>query len=213
MAPERAPAPRDPAPPRDPAAEPRDPAAEPRDPAAEPRDPAAEPRDPVSPRDSAPLLHAGRVGRPHGLDGSFHVTQPRAALLELGRTLLLGDREEQIVRRAGTDARPIVRLAGCTSRTAAEALRGADLHVPQAEAPLLEEDEFWPEELEGCAVHDGARDVGVVRTLRALPSCEVLEVERPNGPDLLVPLIRDAVRAVDLDARRIDVDLAFLDEA
>jgi 16S rRNA processing protein RimM len=159
------------------------------------------------------LLHAGRVGKPHGLDGSFYVTQPRAALLDAGRVLLVGDREDEIVRRAGTDARPIVRLASCTTRTGAEALRGTDLLVPRAEAPALEEDEWWPEELEGCAVHDGDREVGVVRALRALPSCEVLEVVRPGAPDLLVPLIRDAVRTVDLDARRIDVDLAFLDEA
>jgi 16S rRNA processing protein RimM len=159
------------------------------------------------------LLHAGRVGRPHGLDGSFHVTQPRAALLDQGRTVLVGEREDEIVRRAGTDARPIVRLAGCTSRTAAEALRGEDLHVPRADAPALEEDEFWPEDLAGCTVHDGPDEVGVVRALRALPSCEVLEVERPGAPDLLVPLIRDAVREVDLDARRIEIDLVFLDEA
>jgi 16S rRNA processing protein RimM len=158
------------------------------------------------------LLHAGRVGRPHGLDGSFHVTQPRAALLDLGRTLLVGDREDEIVRRAGTDARPIVRLASCTTRTAAEALRGTDLQVPRAEAPELGADEFWPVELEGCAVHDGPREIGIVRALRALPSCEVLEVERPSATDLLVPLIRDAVRTVDLEARRIDVDLAFLGE-
>jgi hypothetical protein len=48
--------------------------------------------------------------------------------------------------------------------------------------------------------------------LRALPSCEVLEVARARAGDLLVPLIRDAVRAVDIDARVIDVDLAFLGE-
>lgn len=165
--------------------------------------------------DGADLLHAGRVGRPHGLDGSFHVTQPRAALLDAGRVLFVGDREDEIVRRAGTDARPIVRLASCTSRTAAEALRGTDLRVPRREAPQLEEDEWWPEQLEGCAVHDGEREVGVVRRLLALPSCEVLEVARPRGAggELLVPLIRDAVRAVDVEAKRIDVDLAFLGEA
>lgn len=158
------------------------------------------------------LLHAGRVGRPHGLDGSFHVTQPRAALLERGRTLLVGEREDEIVRRAGTDARPIVRLASCTSRTAVEALRGTDLLVPRTEAPELEEDEWWPEQLEGCTVHDGEREVGVVRELRALPSCEVLHVAREGRDELLVPLIRDAVRVVDVDARRIEIDLAFLGE-
>jgi 16S rRNA processing protein RimM len=161
------------------------------------------------------LLHAGRVGRPHGLDGSFHVTRASAALLDAGSTLLLDGREEEIVRRAGTDARPIVRLASCTTRAQAEALRGSDLFVPRAQAPALEEDEWWPEQLEGCRVLDGAREVGVVRRLLALPSCEVLEVARPAGAggELLVPLIRDAVRAVDVEARRIDVDLAFLGEA
>jgi 16S rRNA processing protein RimM len=159
------------------------------------------------------LLHAGRVGRPHGLDGSFHVTQPRASLLDAARMLIVGDREDEIVRRAGTDARPILRLASCTTRTAAEALRGTDLLVPRALAPELEEDEWWPEQLEGCAVYDGEREVGVVRELRALPSCEVLHVARDGREELLVPLIHDAVRAVDVDARRIDVDLEFLGEA
>jgi 16S rRNA processing protein RimM len=160
----------------------------------------------------ADLLHAGRVGRPHGLDGSFHVTRPQPTLLDEGRTLLVGDGEDEIVRRAGTDARPIVRLAGCTSRVAAEALRGTDLLVPRVEAPELDEDEWWPEQLEGCRVFDGEVEVGVVRALRALPSCEVLEVVRTGGQELLVPLIRDAVRDVDVDARLIDVDLVFLGE-
>lgn len=169
---------------------------------------------PVRPAPHKPtdLLHAGRVGRPHGLDGSFHVTRPQPALLDAGRTLLIGDREDEIVRRAGTDARPIVRLASCTSRSAAEALRGSDLLIPRAQAPELDEDEWWPEQLEGCEVRDGERVVGVVRELRALPSCDVLHVARDGRDELLVPLIRDAVRSVDVAARLIDVDLAFLGE-
>jgi 16S rRNA processing protein RimM len=157
-------------------------------------------------------LRAGRVGRPHGLDGSFHVTQPRVALLDAGGTLLVEGREEEIVRRAGTDARPIVRLASCSTRSAAEALRGADLLVPADRAPELEEDEWWPEQLEGCTVHDGEREVGVVRELRALPSCEVLYVAREGRDELLVPLIHDAVRSVDVEAKRIEIDLGFLGE-
>ncbi len=158
-------------------------------------------------------LLAGRIGRPHGLDGSVHVTQPRVPLLNAGRRLRIDGRDEEIVRRAGTDARPIIRLASCTSRTAAEALRGRDLLVSRADAPPLEEDEWWPEELEGCRVHDGEREVGVVRSLLAMPSCELLQVARAGGgEDLLVPLIRDAVRAVDIEARRIEIDLSFLGE-
>ncbi len=159
-------------------------------------------------------LRAGVVGRPHGLDGSFHVVEPVAALLEMGTEVRLGGNLRTIVRLAGHDERPIVRLEGCEDRGAAEALRGQELFVDRGRAPDLEEDEWWATDLEGCAVRDGEREVGVVARLLALPSCEVLEVTRSgDAPDLLVPLVRDAVRDVDLEGRVIDVDLEFLGEA
>ena len=162
---------------------------------------------------STDWLVAGRVGRPHGLDGSFHVHEPRADLLARGATVVVAGEEREIVRRAGTDARPIVAVAGCADRTAAEALRGAELLVARAAAPALGEDEFYAEELEGCRVHDAGIEVGVVRRMLALPSCEVLEIARADGgTDLLVPLIRDAIRAVDIEKRQIEVDLGFLGE-
>ena len=157
-------------------------------------------------------LVAGVVGRPHGLDGSFHVRAPRAALLEVGRTVAVGDGAFVVERRAGTDEKPIVRLAGVTGRDAAAGLVGAELRVPVTEAPALEKDEWYADELEGCRVVDGSVAVGTVRRLVALPSCEVLEVERPSG-DLLVPLVADAVRSVDVKAKVIDVDLEFLGES
>lgn len=160
-------------------------------------------------------MAAGRAGRPHGLDGSFHVQDARPELLRASASVQVGGREREIVRRAGTDARPILRLAGCEDRGAAEALRGLELLVPRTAAPALADGEFWAEELEGCRVHDGDREIGTVTRLLALPSCEALEVARagrPGPPDLLVPLVRDAVRAVDPAARQIDVDLAFLGE-
>jgi 16S rRNA processing protein RimM len=157
-------------------------------------------------------LRAGRVGRPHGLDGSFHVLEASAPL-EAGERVTVSGREVTIARRAGDDRRPIIRLEGAEDRAAAEALRGQDLLVERSSAPELEPDEWWAEDLEGCAVRDGERTVGVVRRLLALPSCEVLEVARGDGePDLLVPLVRDAVRDVDVERREIDVDLRFLGE-
>ena len=158
-------------------------------------------------------LRAGRVGRPHGLDGSFHVAQPNAALLEAVELINVAGREREIVRRAGTASRPILRLDGCEDRDAAQALRGEELTVPRSVAPALEEDEWWAEDLVGCAVHDAGRHVGVVRNVLALPSCEVLEVTCVDADgELLVPLVSDAVREVDVEARSIDIDLKFLGE-
>jgi 16S rRNA processing protein RimM len=155
-------------------------------------------------------LEAGRVGRPHGLDGSFHVTRPDARLLAGRSELLVDGVLRRIERRAGTPERPIFRLEGCAGREAAEALRGAQLSVPAAEAPPLEPGEFWAHELEGCVVVDGERRLGEVRRMLPLPSCEALEVALDSGGELLVPMVRDAVRSIDIRARRIDVDLAFV---
>jgi 16S rRNA processing protein RimM len=158
-------------------------------------------------------LRAGLVGSPHGLDGSFHVVAANPGLLALGRRVMLADRVVLITRRAGHDRGVILRVEGCEDRSAAQALRGAEVLVEREAAPPLQDDEWWAEDLEGCSVHDGGRPVGTVKRLLALPSCEVLEVSRGEGQaELLVPLVSDAVRAVDVDRREIDVDLRFLGE-
>jgi 16S rRNA processing protein RimM len=133
------------------------------------------------------------------------VVRPDAELLAGREALLVGGRRLAVTRRAGTAERPILRLEGCSRREDAEALRGAELMVPVGEAPPLEEGEYWARDLAGCRVVDGDREVGVVSRMVALPSCEALEVG-----DLLIPLVRDAIRSVDVEARRIDVDMRFV---
>ena len=103
-----------------------------------------------------------------------------------------------------------MRLAGCETREAIEALHGRPLLVALADAPPLEPGEWWAHELEGLAVTDGERAVGTVRRMLELPSVEVLEVERADGSELLVPMVSDAVRSLDVAGRRVDVDLEFL---
>ena len=85
--------------------------------------------------------------------------------------------------------------------------------MARAEAPDLDADEWWAQELEGCSVRDGERVVGTVKRLMALPSVDILEVElQAGGENLLVPLVTDAVRSVDVDRREIEVDLRFMGE-
>jgi 16S rRNA processing protein RimM len=160
----------------------------------------------------ADWLHAGRVGRPHGLDGSFHVTRGRWILLAPGARLRVGEHDLVVERRAGTEDRPILRFAGASSRADLDPLRGTDLLVDRATAPALPEGEYWAEELEGCAVVDGTTEVGVVVAMVELPSCEALRIRRSAGDELLVPMVAAAVRSIDPARRHVDVDLAFLGE-
>ncbi|HEY1521444.1 MAG TPA: ribosome maturation factor RimM [Solirubrobacteraceae bacterium] len=162
--------------------------------------------------DDGQWLLAGRVGRPHGLDGSFHVAHASPRLLDVGMSVRVGSESRVITRRAGQESRPIIALEGCEDRLGAQALQGQELRVPRGAAPALPEDEWWAEDLEGCTVRDGQRVVGTVARMMSLPSVDVLEVNRPDGePALLVPLVGDAVLSVDVEQKEIQIDLQFLD--
>ncbi len=177
-------------------------------------------RQPGEPGTSAPargapgVLPAGRVGRPHGLDGSFYVTRPRPRLLSVGVAVTVAGRSTTIVRRAGTEQRPIVRAGGRRGRPAAEALRGVELLLVSADAPVLGEGEWWAHELEGCAVVDGQALLGTVSRLLGLPSCEVLEVARRTAARRCwCRWSKTLCAGSSLPSGRIEVDLGFLGAA
>ena len=142
-------------------------------------------------------VSAGRVGRPHGRDGSFWVDGATSELSE-GDEVVVDGRRARVERRDGSEQRPLMRLAGVTGRGAAAALRGESLMVEAA----LAEDEWLARDLVGCAV----KGLGQVARVLEGPSCDLLELE--DGT--LVPLVGDAVRRVDIDAGLIEVDREFL---
>lgn len=138
------------------------------------------------------LVSAGRVGRPHGLDGSFWVEGASDELAGAAAVTVVGRRLE-VERRGGTAGRPLIRLTG--------------LHDPRevaGETLLVEAelaaDEWLADDLVGREV------VGLGRVTRVLdgPSCDLLELD--DGT--LVPFVRDAVRGVEDGA--IHVDRGFL---
>lgn len=147
------------------------------------------------------LIAVGRVGRPHGRDGSFHVEGADHPLPE-GLEVSVGGRAAVVERRAGTDASPLLRVSLAADRDGAAALRGERILLAEAEAPLAE-GEWLTEDLLGCRI-DG---LGEVRAVVAGSSCDVLEVGEEGT---LVPLVSDAIVSIDPGAKVIEIDRRFL---
>jgi 16S rRNA processing protein RimM len=126
------------------------------------------------------LVTAGRVGKPHGRDGSFYVEGP-SHTLPVDTTLILRGAPYTVARRAGTDERPLIRLAGVSDPGA---FRGELLLVDEQ----LGSEEWLASDLLGCSVPGHGR---VVRVLDG-PSCSVLEL----SDGTLVPFVSDAVESV-----------------
>jgi 16S rRNA processing protein RimM len=126
------------------------------------------------------LVTAGRVGKPHGRDGSFYV-EGAAHALPVDSTVFIRDRPHTVIRRGGTDDRPLVRMSNIDDPSS---LRGELLLVDEQ----LGDEEWLASDLLHCSVPGHGR---VVRVLDA-PSCSVLEL----SDGVLVPFVSDAIRSV-----------------
>ncbi len=103
--------------------------------------------------------------------------------------------------------RLVLKLESVDDAGAAQALRGATVEAERDALPPLEEDEYLADDLIGLDVVEGARSLGRVRGLIATGGADVLEVDGPDGRELLVPLARGIVRRVDRAGGRIEVEL------
>lgn len=145
----------------------------------------------------------GRVGKPHGLDGSFVVEDASddERWFRKGARLEVGGEELEVVAARQARGRFVIRLERPVER-------GVTLEVPIAALPPTEEGEYYAFQLVGLeVVEEGGRELGRVRAVDPGVANDVLALE--GG--LLLPLVETCVRDIDLEAGRILVAPGFSD--
>jgi len=151
------------------------------------------------------LVPVGRVGRPHGLDGSFFIEDPsdEAARFAKGAELRVDGEPAVVVGSKRAGGRPVIRLDR-------PARRGAVLAVLREALPAPEDAETWYAfELVGLeVVEEGGRALGRVTRVEPGVANDVLEVDEGR---LLLPFVEACVRDVDVAAGRIVVAPGFAD--
>jgi 16S rRNA processing protein RimM len=107
----------------------------------------------------------------------------------------------------------VARLMGVSGREAAEALKGATVHIRRSHFPALDNDEFYWVDLIGLAVvNERGEHLGVVGDLMDNGAHPILRVEQPvaegekSRPELLIPFVDRYDKTVDQAARLITVD-------
>jgi 16S rRNA processing protein RimM len=102
------------------------------------------------------------------------------------------------------------------SITDAESLAGLDVVVPEDRRVTLPDDSAYVSDLVGCAVYDGQTMVGEVTgvdfpassdgiRLDDVPS--LLEIQSPDGKEILIPFVKAFLKSIDLHDRKIVFDL------
>ena len=108
------------------------------------------------------------------------------------RTLTLAE------RRAHADG-VLLRFDEITDRNGADAMRGVTLTIAPEERRQLDDDEYWPEELEGLtAVTTDGSSLGVVVAVITGAAQDRLAIETPAGAVVEVPFVAAIATEVDL---------------
>jgi 16S rRNA processing protein RimM len=146
-------------------------------------------------------VRIGRVGRPHGVDGAFFVEQPSQdkRWWKTGASFLADGERVEVVAHRTSSGRPVIKLD-------THVPRGTYLEVERSALPPTAEDEYYAFQLVGLSVEEqGGRTLGTVTAVTPGVANDVLELDT----DVLLPMVEDCVREIDLETGRIVVAQGF----
>lgn len=162
-----------------------------------------------------PALRVGRVVGAHGVRGEVRV-EPLTSFPDRfapGAQVEVDGRVLTIREVGGGSAQLVLRFEEVVDRDQAAGLQGAYLTVPLEQARPLPDGQFYHFQLVGLRVRDRhGRDLGTVVDVLEYPANDVLQVRGEQG-EVLVPMVRAVVQAVDLEKGVIEVDLPEETEA
>lgn len=154
-----------------------------------------------------------QIGAAHGIKGEVRVKPFGEEPLALGSygplETLDGTRTFEIEGLRQQKAMLVVRFKGVRDRNAAEALNGIKLYISRDELPEPEDEEtFYQADLIGLDVVDASGEpMGSVLAVPNFGAGDLIEIAPKGGRSFYAPFTRDVVPTIDMEARRIVVDL------
>ncbi|MBV9270209.1 MAG: 16S rRNA processing protein RimM [Candidatus Eremiobacteraeota bacterium] len=154
-------------------------------------------------------LPVGRIAGLFGIRGELKCDPSNAGrtLFSAGahfRCALSGGTEEDITLSSVREhkGRLLISFDGVPDATAAERFVGATLFADERDVPL-EANEYLDRDLVGCVLFDSSgNEVGAVQRVEHYPASDMLIVR-----NRMVPMVKEFIRNVDINKKRIDVDL------
>jgi 16S rRNA processing protein RimM len=129
------------------------------------------------------------------------------SIFEPGRPVILSALTTEIEFFRRQHGRCVVKLQGIDTISEAEKYIGSEIKIPANTLPAAKDGSFYTFQLRGCRVFAGNGEyIGVVADVLGAGGAQVLKVDRENE-ETLIPFAQSYMRKIDLDQRRIEVDL------
>ena len=155
----------------------------------------------------------GHISNTHGLRGEMKVrpfTEDKKRYEELEKILIdiKGDYKEYDIEsvRYQKDI-VLLKLKGVDDIDAAEKLKNYYIYIQREDAKDLQEDEYFIADLIGLEVFENETLVGTLDDVFTAGASDVYVIKRKGKKDLLLPALKSIVKKVDVENKRIDVEI------
>lgn len=155
-------------------------------------------------------IKIGKIVNAVGLKGEVKVYNysDRSEIYERTPAMYVEDEIRKIENVRLQKNTVILKLFGIDNRNDAEAVKGKELYITEADLPKLPEGQFYVRELIGMSVKEQDGDVlGRVTDVLQNTAQDLLEVEQDSGKKILIPKVNEFVLDIDADKRQIKVKL------
>jgi len=168
------------------------------------------------------LRLVGIIGKPHGLSGEvilkFVTDYPYS--IEKGTIFYIDEEKSKFLEvesirsiDLGIKNGAIIKFDGINDRDSAERIRGLNLFREENYSPVLQQEEFWVDDLVGCSVYtDNDSYIGEVKdiitntandNILIKRSPDSIEIPGVKENEFFIPLIDDYIDSINIDVKKI----------
>jgi 16S rRNA processing protein RimM len=159
-------------------------------------------------------IEAGAVVKPHGIKGEVILDLARDLTEVITESLEVrvtgrkdGERTLTVERARDHKARKVVKFKNVETVEDAEALRGWSVWLTREQIGPLDEDRWFVADIVGLDVYtDEEEYLGKLAEVMHMPANDVYVV-RNGEKEILLPVIDDVIRSVDVDSGRMVIHL------
>ena len=161
-------------------------------------------------------LKIGKIIDSHGLDGTFKVfnttDSPKKRYAKGNKVYLYNEATDERLEMTVANFRMsgqivFVKLEGIDNPESAKEFKGFEIHTIK-DRKDLEVGYYFYEDLVGCSIIDQSKnELGKVSKVEEFPAQITLRVRRPNGKDFFVPFVKQFIKKVDIEDKKIYIEV------
>lgn len=156
------------------------------------------------------MIAVGRITRSIGLKGELNVSllTDTSQRFEKLKTVWVGIDETLAVKHTVTAVRmtpsaAVLKLKGVDSRTVGDSLRSQLVFVAEKDVVIPKKGSYFIHDIVGMSVEtESGEPVGTVREVMQFPANDVWVVAE-GEKEFLIPAIKDVIRSVDVQRRKV----------